>query len=121
MPWQTTPPIHFPIIAPIAQPAYNEAITTFLKVPDTSLYTAADPAPRTPTHRVVSGPCSTNPDIRAAQQTAVDAFLAEHATEDHPNWGIDPETGVAVGKYALGSANPYTAMLAAMGLTTSSA
>lgn len=116
--WQTTPPISVVIITPIAQK--NAVYVDQQKIPDVSLYTASDPTPRTETHRVCNGRCSTNPAIKAEQESAVDAFLTANAPAEHTHWGVSAE-GVGIGKYPLsgGPPNPYNDMLAAMGLTTS--
>ncbi len=118
MPWPATPPTSVVIITPL--PQKNAVYVGQQKIPDVSLYTAADSTPRTETHRVCNGRCSTNPAIKAEQETAVDAQLTAHAPVEHPHWCITPE-GVGIGKYPLsgGPPNPYNDMLAAMELTTS--
>ncbi len=119
MPWPTTPPTSVVIITPISQK--NAVYVDQQKIPDVSLYTAADPTPRTETHRVCNGRCSTNAVIKAEQETAVDAFLTANSDPLHTHWGVDGN-GVGIGKYPLsgGPPNPYNDMLTAMGLTTSS-
>lgn len=109
-------PIHVMCIAPVALVSAVQSATTFPGEPgilcDVPLYTAADPIPRTETHRIRSGP------VKAQQRAQLDAATVGGEIDATL---IDPSfVGVRIVNRPMDLPSPQPALMAEMGLTSSS-